>query len=180
MKYRNIVISGEVGTGTSTLARLLAAKLNYQVISVGAIFRQYVLDHQIEFWDKLKVPKDWEYQLDSGVRKKLETEVKLIVDGHYAGYLSRDIPDVFRILLVCTPTIAEKRILRRIHTHKETVESIKKRRQGLKDSFKKLYGDADYFDPKLFNIVIDTGVNDSQQTLEKAYANFVDSNKDWC
>ena len=180
MVYKNIVISGDIGTGTSTLAKNLAEKLGYQVISFGNYFRKYAKDHQIELWDKLKVPEEWEYQMDKDFHKKLETEEKLVIDGHYQGYLSRDIDHVYRILLICDPKPSQERILKRSHTHEETLETISKRRQGLKDSFKKLYGEADYFDPQLFQLVIDTGEFNEAQTLDKAYSNFIDACKDWC
>ena len=38
MKYRNIVVAGDVGTGTTTLAKSLADKLNFKYIS-----RWYIL-----------------------------------------------------------------------------------------------------------------------------------------
>lgn len=180
MKLKNIVISGEIGTGTSTLAKGLTDKLGWEMISIGDFFRQYVKDHNIPLWDKLKVPEEWDYKMDSAFHKKLETEEHLVVDGHYQGYLSRDLDTVYRILLICDPQIAQKRILKRSHTHEETPETISKRRQGLRDSFKSLYGDADYFDPKLFHLVLDTGVIGQEETLEKAYSNFIQAQKDWC
>lgn len=176
MKIQNIVISGEIGTGTSTLARGLAEKLGWKMISFGDYFRQYVKDQNIPLWDKLKVPPEWEYKMDADFHQKLETENSLVVDGHYQGFLSRDLGNIFRILLICDPDIAQQRILRRSHTHTETVETIIKRRQGLKDSFKKLYGDADYFDPRFFNTVIDTGQVARSETLEQAYNSFIKLN----
>src|SRR5258708_9777383 len=145
MKLKNIVISGEIGTGTSTLATGLAEKLQWKMISFGDYFRAYVKENNIPLWNKLEVPAQWEYKMDSEFHQKLESEEHLVVDGHYQGYLSRDLDTVYRILLICDPQIARMRILKRSHTHKETSETILKRRQGLRDSFKKLYGDTDYF-----------------------------------
>ncbi len=177
---RNIVISGDIGTGTSTLAKNLADKLGWTVLSFGDYFRQYVKDQNIPLWDKMKVPPQWEHQMDQAFHQKLEKEEKLVVDGHYQGYFSRDLADVYRILLVCDDHLTEERILNRQHTHEETPETISKRRQGLKDSFKKIYEDADYFDPKLFHLIIDTRVNNEEETLQKAYSSFIDTCKDWC
>ena len=180
MKYHNIVISGDIGTGTSTLAKNLSEKLGWQVISFGDYFRAYVKENKIDLWNKLDVPAEWEYKMDGDFHKKLENEEKLIVDGHYQGYLSKDLEDIFRILLVCDDKLSEERILKRQHTHEETPETISKRRQGLRDSFKKLYGSADYFDPKLFHLVINTADFNEAATLEKAYQSFVNLQKDWC
>lgn len=180
MKYRNIVISGDIGTGTTTLGESLTKKLGWKLLSFGDFFRSFVKENNIPLWDKLKVPPVWEYKMDGDFHQKMASGDKTIFDGHYQGYLSRDLADVYRILLVCDPQIAQERILKRNHTHVETVDTIAKRRQGLRDSFVKLYGKANYSDPKLFDLVIDTGKNNVDETAEIAYSEFIISQKDWC
>lgn len=177
MNFKNIIISGDIGTGTSTLARGLSEKLGWKVLTFGELFRQMVKDNNIPLWDKLAVPAEWEYKTDQMFHDKLRTEEKLIVDGHYQAWLNRDQPQVFKILLTLDLETAQKRILQRPdQLHNETPETIAKRRQGLRDSFKKLYGDGDYFDPELFNLIIDTGQNSISQTLEQAYQTFTKAN----
>jgi cytidylate kinase len=180
MKFKNIVISGDIGTGTSTLANNLAKALGWQVLSFGDFFREYVKENNIPLWDKLMVPASWEYKMDGDFHERMKKGEKMIFDGHYQGFLSRDLKDVFRILLVCDPKTAEERILQRTHTHEETPDSIQRRRQGLRDSFKKLYGDADYFDPDLYHLVIDTGEKNAEEALEIVMSEIRANQKDWC
>lgn len=177
MKYTNIVISGDIGTGTSTLATGLSQKLGWPVLTFGQLFRQFVKDNNIPLWDKMAVPAEWEYKTDQLFHEKLKNEEHLIVDGHYQAWLNRDQKHVFRILLTLDPEVASQRILQRVdHMHTETPETIQKRREGLKTSFKKLYGAADYFNPQLFDLIIDTGKNSIPQTLEQAFTAFQQAN----
>ena len=54
--FNNIVVSGEIGSGTSTLAQKLAGKLDWKFLSVGSLFRQYHLEQGIPLWNKLALP----------------------------------------------------------------------------------------------------------------------------
>ncbi|MCH7530079.1 AAA family ATPase, partial [Patescibacteria group bacterium] len=55
-RYRNIIVCGDVGTGTTTLSKELAKKLGWRHISAGNFFRKYFKKHNIPLWDKLSVP----------------------------------------------------------------------------------------------------------------------------
>ena len=171
-KYKNIVVSGNVGTGTSTLAKGLAEKLGWRYISAGDFFRNYFKTHNIPLWDKSKIPDEVDKKIDLDYFEKMKTSKNIVFDSHYGGWFARDLPDVFKILLICDKEESTKRIIEREHTHKETPEEIEKRRNQLKQKFKKLYSNDDYEDPKLFNIVIDTGDYSATETIEKAYQEF--------
>jgi len=167
-KYKNIIISGDVGTGTSTLGKALAEKLSWEFLSTGDFFRQYFIEHNIPLWDKSSIPNEVEKKVDYELFDKIKNEQGLVVDSHYAAWFSKDIPDVFRILLVCDEKTVNERILKRVHTHKETVAEIEERRKQLHEKFTKLYSNENYLDPKFFNLVIDTGKNNIPQTIELA------------
>ena len=171
-KYRNIIISGDVGTGTSTLGKALAEKLGWQFISTGDFFRQYFIEHSIPLWDNSSIPDEVEKKVDYNLFEKIKNEHSLVVDSHYAAWFAKDLTDVFRILLVCDEKTVSERILKRVHTHKETVAEIEERRKQLHEKFEKLYSNENYLDPKFFNLVIDTGKNSIPQTIELALKGF--------
>ena len=168
MKYRNIVVAGDVGTGTTTLAKSLAKKFGWKYTSAGDFFRSYATTNNIPLWDKASVPDEIERKVDSELTKKLKTENGWIVDSHYAGWFVRDQKDIFKILLTCNRATATKRMQLREHTHKETVEEIEQRRAGLYAKFKKLYSDENYENPKLFDLVIDTTNPTPEETFQQA------------
>ncbi len=167
MKWKNIVIAGDVGSGTTTLARNLAKQLNWQFISAGSYFRDYAAENKIPLWNKEAIPDDFEKKVDYELLDKIKNESGLVVEGHYTGWFVRDLPNVYRILLTCNRSVATKRMLPRRHSHPENAEDIEKRREGLYAKFKKLYSDDDYEDPRLFHIILDTTNSTPQETLEK-------------
>jgi len=168
MKYRNIIVAGDIGTGTTTLAKNLADKLGWKIVSVGDFFRKYAKEHNIPLWDKEAVDDNFEREVDQEITRKLKEEKNLVVDSHYAAWFLKGDNEVFKILLLCDKNIATKRIISRKHTHKETPEEVEKRRQGLYRKFKKLYSSENYEDPKIFNLVIDTTNSSIEETLSIA------------
>jgi len=172
-KYRNIIISGDIGTGTSTLGKALAEKLGWQFLTTGDFFRGYHIKHNIPLWDKASIPDELDKKIDTKLLEKIKNEREFVIDSHYAGWFSRNIKDIFRILLVCNPKIATERILSREHTHKESPKEIEERRRQLRAKFKKLYSDDNYEDHRFFNLVIDTTRTEIQPTIQKAYEEFL-------
>lgn len=165
MQFRNIVVAGDVGTGTTTLAKSLADKLGWNYVAAGDFFRSYALEHGIELWNKAAVPDEIDRKIDEKLTEKLKTEQGWVVDSHYAGWFARSQDDTFKILLTCERNIATKRMQAREHTHKETDEEIEKRRAGIYAKFKKLYSDENYEDPKFYNLVLDTTNSTPENTF---------------
>jgi cytidylate kinase len=170
--YRNIVVCGDVGTGTTTLAKGLAKKLGWEYLSAGDIFRKYHKEHGIPLWDKASIPDELDKKVDTGFFEKMKKESGLVVDGHYAGWFAKDLKSVFRILLTCDKKVADDRIISRQATHQETPEQIEERRKQLRDKFKKLYSSEDYEDPEFFNLIIDTTNTSIEDTLSIAFQKF--------
>ncbi|MDP2671512.1 MAG: AAA family ATPase [bacterium] len=177
--YKNIVVAGDVGAGTTTLAKALAKELGWEFESAGSFFRDYAIKNSIPLWDKESVPDEVDKKVDAEMTERLKTGEHLVLDTHYAGWFTRDEPSVFKILLLCDRQIATERMLKRKHTHEETPETIEKRRQGLYAKFKKLYSDEPYEDPKFYDLVIDTGKNSPAETLAITLKNFHYVKKDW-
>ncbi len=173
--FRNIVVCGDVGTGTSTLAKGLASRLSWEYISVGDFFRSYQEKNSIPLWNKAAIPDDLEKKIDGKLLEKIKKEKDFVIDAHYAGWFSRNLDDIFRILLVCNKEIATQRIIDREQSEKETADQIEERRKQLRGKFKKLYSSDDYEDQKYFNLVIDTSVNGAEETVETAYKKFLES-----
>ncbi|MEX0616688.1 MAG: cytidylate kinase family protein [Candidatus Woykebacteria bacterium] len=170
--YRNIVVSGDVGTGTSTLTKGLAEKLGWEYLSAGNFFRKYFIEHNIPLWNKAAIPNSVENEIDYDLYEKMAKNEHIVFDGHYGAWFARDLPDVYRVLLICDKSEATKRILEREHTHKETKIEIEKRRVQLREKFKKLYSEEDYEDPGLFHLIIDTTNKGPEETIKEALENF--------
>ncbi|MEK7092487.1 MAG: AAA family ATPase [Patescibacteria group bacterium] len=168
MKYRNIVVAGDVGTGTTTLAKSLADKLNFKYISAGDFFRKYALENAIPLWDKKSVPDSVDQEIDSKFFEIMKNESGYVFDTHYGGYFARDLADVYRILLICDNKIAEERILKRDHTYLENIPDIRKRRAENLSKFNKLYSPKSPEEREYFHLVSDTTNSTPEKTLNLA------------
>lgn len=170
--FKNVVVSGDVGTGTTTLAKDLAGKLGWKYLSTGDFFRAYQKRHNIPLWNKAAIPDEVEKKIDYEFLEKIKTDKHIVFDSHYGSWFARDLKDIFRVLLVCDKRTAMQRILAREHTHKETPQEIEERRRQLRAKFKKLYSNDNYEDPKYFHLVIDTTTTKAKEAISTALAKF--------
>ncbi len=154
-KYTAIVVSGQIASGTSTTAQALSEKLGLVYHSAGDFFRKYVKEHNIPLYDKTQIPDELDQEVDKSLTD-LAQHSPVVIDAHYLGYFTRNMPQVLRVLLTCDYNTRIKRALARTHTHTETEDEIKKREVGLDAKFRKLYAQEDFLDPKFFDLVIDT------------------------
>lgn len=170
--FKNIVVCGDVGTGTTTLSEGLAEKLSWRHVSAGDFFREYQKKHNIPLWDKMAIPDEVERKFDNELFDKIRKDKNIVFDSHYGGWFARKLEYVFRVLLTSGRQTAAKRIIEREHTHKEDPDEIEERRKQLREKFKKLYSDDNYEDPKYFHLVTDTTKTDARETLRIALERF--------
>jgi cytidylate kinase len=174
-KFRNITISGKIAVGTTTLFNGLKEFLQPQgwnFFSAGEYMRNYAVENHLfpknsSLHHGAKVYSDeFDKDVDHMIRKKLREEVKLVIEADLAGFMTRDIEDVLRILLVCDDAL---RIDRLVNRDKLAVEQAKihlrEREEGNIEKWKKLYGNYDFWCEKFYSLVIDTYKNSSQETL---------------
>jgi len=178
--FRSIIVSGNVGVGSSTLAKNLAKELGWKYISAGDISRQYHLEHNIPLWDKAAVPEGFERYLDNKISEIVKNESGYVIDSHYASWFARHQETIYRILLTCDLKAVQARIAGRRHTHEEKPEEVIERMKQLKDKFRLLYSQDNYEDPKYFHLVIDTTNSTQEETLQQALKNFNLAKKNWC
>lgn len=166
--YRNITISGLVCTGTTTLSKLLTDKLSWARYSTGELFRKYCQERNLPLEETSLRPDSVTLEIDGMVKEKLQKENNLIMEGWLTGFLARDLKDVFKILLVCDESL---RIDRLVNRDGKTVEEAKKEievreRENLK-KWTRIYGVSDFWEPKYYDLTIDTYENSKEEVLEK-------------
>lgn len=156
MKYKSIVLSGPVASGTSTAAKALCAKYNLPYKSTGDYFRQFMLAHNIPLPNKEEIPDEVDMQIDEEFTEMIKESPGVVVDSLYAGYFTRNMPHVLRVLVLCDQEERIRRALSRKHTHVETREDVLRRDKAHDLKFRKLYADEDFLNKKFFDLVIDT------------------------
>jgi len=160
---KSITITGSLGSGKSTIAKMLAQKLGYPYYSTGEAQREIAqkmgmttlqLNHLSDKDPSIDV------QID-GIFKKMNQDGKTyVVDSRLAWHF---MPDSLKVKLEVSPTIAAERIMndqersgeRRYRTISEVMDATLSRRQSERSRFLKTYH-VDIDDNSNFDLVIDT------------------------
>lgn len=169
LKYNNLTVSGKIATGTTTLSQNLQAILNWRHINTGEIQRQWDREHGINENERGAIlrPDDHEREMEAMAKKKLTTEKQLIYEAWLSGFVAREIPDVLRVLLICSDeAVRIDRVLNRENISvDEAKRYIKTREEENLAKWRKIYGNYDFWDHKYYHLVIDTFSSGPMETL---------------
>ena len=181
LKYRNLIVSGKICTGTTTLAKHLTEALGWRRIEGGEIFWKPICkDLKLEEEQTGLRPDEEDLKFDACLKEKLRKENNLILESHLAGFDAQGIPGIFKILLVCESGKGEDqvavRIDRMVNRNGTTVEGakahIKEREEEDLKKWRRLYGQArpdwDPYDPSSFDLIINTYNHNQEETLKIA------------
>lgn len=193
--YKNITISGLPGAGSTTLLSMLKEKLKYDQwtgFSGGEFMRSYAAEHNL-FDSKLKLhhssmayDENFDRMVDMGIREKLETESKWIIESWLSGFMAQGVKGTLKILMICSDEAI--RIDRVVNRDSVTVELAKenmhKRYQENLQKWSKMYANEwnewvvkagkakaddpiDFWSPDLYDVVLDTYSLSKEQSLNK-------------
>ncbi len=172
LKYRNITVSGKIATGTTTLAKNLQQTLGWEYVNTGALQRQWDREHGVNENERGAAlrPDDHEREMEAFAKKTLTEKEHVLYEAWLSGFVARDITGVLRILVICSEDAV--RIDRVLNRDKVSVEQAKHfihtRETENIAKWKALYGDYDFWDPKYYDLVIDTYSSGPMETLGKA------------
>lgn len=168
MKYKNIAISGDIGTGKSTLARLLSEKLNWQYISAGNYFRDWYKKQGMDVSKVYGIPEQEDRKMEADFKKEMAEKSNTIFESRLAGWLAKDYKETLKVLCVVDSETAYKRVAKRDSVSESEAEKLSKQRaKDLVDKFNNLYGVSDFLDEKYFDLVINTTSLSPDQVLEE-------------
>ena len=168
MKYKNIAISGDIGTGKSKLARLLSEKLNWKYISAGNYFRDWYKSQGMDVSKVYGIPEEEDRKMEADFQKDMLEKSNTVFESRLAGWLARDYPQTLKVLCIVSPEEAFKRVAKRDSVSEIEAKTLsEKRAKDLVDKFNKLYSVSDFLDPKYFDLIIDTTNLNPEQVLEK-------------
>lgn len=168
-KYQNITISGGIAVGKDTLVNNLKPYLQpygWKFTSTGQILRDYLKEYLHPLASL--APDEIHHQID-------ERTLKLLKEGHWvinswlAGFLARDIDNTLRVLLICSnPALKIDRIVNRDKISIEMAKKlIKEREEENFKTWKRIYGNYDFFNPKYYHLIIDTYSSGPLETAGK-------------
>lgn len=169
LKYKNITISGGVATGKNTLLNNLKPflePLGWHFTSSGQILRDYLKEYVNP--KAGLAPKEIHHQIDQRTINLLN-KGKLVIESWLAGFMSRHREDTLRVLLVCSNQAVK--IDRVVNRDKVSVtvakKIIKEREEDNFNTWKRIYGDYNFFDAKYYHLIIDTYSSGPLETVGK-------------
>jgi predicted cytidylate kinase len=167
-----ITISGKAGSGKSTVAKELAEKLKLKHYSIGDLMRQIAKEKNISLIELSKLAEK-DSSIDLELDKKqidLRDKNNFVIDGrltaHFIPYAD------LKVFLDCNDKVRAERILKnerkdeKSKNIKELIKKIDQREQSERKRFKKLYS-VDYYDKKLYNLIINTTNLSINEVVEK-------------
>jgi cytidylate kinase len=179
--FTNVTISGRTCTGTTTLALLLKEKLKWQYWNAGQFFRDYCGKNNLKLEMASQRPDSLTRKVDFGMRDKLKQGKHQILEAWLAGFVAQGLKGVLKVLLVCEDSLRIDRLVNREGlTVERAKEMIKIREAENTKKWQRVYQKEwqlwvpqnqqvpfDFWQPSLYDLVIDTYSNSREQTLSK-------------
>ncbi|MFA5751384.1 MAG: AAA family ATPase [Candidatus Paceibacterota bacterium] len=185
MKKEIISITGTLGSGKSSTAKLVAEKLGYKHYSAGDFFRNIGLKLGIsvnEVSKRAETDFEIDKMTDDEVRKVGRMD-KIVIDSRLAFHF---IPESFKVYLDLPPEIAKERILDNIKENSlrkqseqsenadEIYKRIIQRLESERKRYKEYYG-VIHTDTGNYDLIIDTNKNNLEEVVNIVIAKY----KDW-
>ncbi len=151
-----ITISGPPGSGTTTVARILAEKLGFKLISAGEIFRKLAAEKGMtleEFSKYAESNPDIDFYIDRLQKDMAEKEDNVVVEGRLSGWM---VKNAFKVWIYASPEVRYRRIAQREGKDLARVKNETKRREELeKRRYKKFYS-IDIDDISIYHLAINS------------------------
>lgn len=163
MKISNqISISGDLGSGKTTVSHMIAEKLNFTRFSTGDIQRQLASENNmttLEFNNLSDTDASIDKLIDDATLKMSKTGDKIVFDSRMAWHFA---PNSFSVRLVITEETGAKRIMdanrgevEQYSDLQDAIKQINMRKVSERNRFKLKYG-VDLLDLSNYDLVIDT------------------------
>jgi cytidylate kinase len=165
-----ITLSGVPGTGTTTIAKLLAKELDLKMVYIGEIFRSLAKEYGMTL-EKFSTFAQDNPKIDNELdQKQIEYARKgnLILEGRLSGcMLEKNKIDSFKILLTADLDTRIKRVMGREDKEYDLVKSeIEFREECERNRYLVLYN-MDYLDESHYDLVIDTSKLKPEEIVER-------------
>jgi predicted cytidylate kinase len=168
-----ITISGALGSGKSTVAKILAKKFNLKHYSTGDFMREIAAKRGVTLLELSKIAetdRSVDKELDDYQIKFGKEENDFIIDARLGWHF---IPNSIKIFLDVTDEEAAKRIFNEGRKDEKyntdlnaTLDNIKNRRESEIKRYQDYY-EVNYFDHDNYDLVVDTTGIPADEVAEK-------------
>lgn len=182
-KKRHITITGDLGSGKSSIAARLAERYGATRISTGAIQRDIAAQMGIttlELNRQADIDPSIDQKIDSVFASLEDREDMLIVDSRMAWHF---MPHSFKICMTADPYVAAARIWHEQRagegyaTIDECYQALIARRESERARFFRTYG-VRLEDPKNYDLVVDTTERTQDETARFVFGAYDSATKD--
>ena len=179
LTYSSVAISGAPGAGRSTLLknlRPILEPMGFEFFSGGDWARQFSIQAGKHRADDpthhlaTDYGEDIDHKIDLALREKLsDTSVHVAVESWIAGWNMRGLPHVLKVLLMCDDSLRIDRIVNRDGVSvEEAKKHLRMREESNLGKWSAMYnvGEKDFWDPKYYDLIINTYAHGPKQTLD--------------
>lgn len=173
-----ISLAGDLGSGKSTVGKILSQRLGAEVYSTGTIQRQIATEMgmtTLQLNQYMETHPEIDGKIDDGLRALEHSEKNLIIDSRMAWHF---VPSSFSVYMAADSYVSAERILKAgresepFKTVEEAVASISDRRKSEMFRYSHLYG-VNIKDLENYDYVIDTSYIPPEIVAEHIAAHFV-------
>ena len=174
----HITLSGELGSGKSTVANYLISKMPFKIVSAGLLFRQLAAEHGMsakEFNEFIENDPKYDHYVDDTMAELGRTDEKIIFDSRMAWHF---VPSSFKIYLYVDVDTATERIFNdkgrvsESYTDKETArQEIIDRRKSELLRYQNFYH-CNLDDYSNYDLIVDTSHASRDEVNELVYNSF--------
>ena len=167
-----ITISGPIGSGKSTVGRILSSRLNYRFFSGGYFFREQARNHGMsieEFNIYAEKHPEIDRKQDDMIVEFLRSHDNVVVESRLAGWMSHinNIP-AFKVFLTASMETRLSRISRREGGGESLLNLLKEREKSERRRYLEIYS-IDYDTTEIYDLVINSDQLTAEQVADKIY-----------
>lgn len=167
-----IVIGGLAGTGKSTLARRLASSLGDPMLSIGSLFRAMAEERGVPLCvidGEALADRAIDDEIARRVYAYAEARPDCVIEGRFAWYVVKGLPDTFRLKLICDDVVRYTRLAVRDYLTYNQAQAETIEREGMLIArFAERSGVPNWNDDRHYDLVIDTEQHRSDELFELA------------
>lgn len=143
-------------------------KLKWKFKSGGEIFREYCKEKGWPIEKYKEIPDKVDIDVDKKAKNMLQKQPRIIYEAWLAGWISKDMPHVLKVLCTAPLKTRIKRFSKRENVSiKEARKKVTYRDRITVAKHKRLYNIKDQFDKKYFDLVLNTDKLTPQKEVEK-------------
>ena len=172
-----ISLAGDLGSGKSTVSKILIERLGAEYYSTGAIVRSIAEKHGmsvVELNVYMETHPEIDHEIDDGLKALSSVDKLLVIDSRMAWHFTEG---TFKVYLSADPETSALRIMNdnrageHAATLEETVKETRARRESEKKRYMTQYG-VDIKDMKNYSLIVDTSHATPEEVAECLISEF--------